>query len=190
VIRNLIALVGMMFVAVAAYAQNAAPPANIIIIDFDRVSRESLVGQDISAQMQSNQLNLENYARDVQQRLGEEQSSLRAQQSILDQETYRQRVTQFQQKMQEEQQKVQELQQLARQAMQQANLEVQRALRPITRSLMEEKSANIVLDKALVAHHASGLDVTTEAISRLDDVMSSYNVNLPNIPNSSGSDGS
>lgn len=181
-IRTLIALIGLMFIALAAQAQEAAPPANIIVIDFDRVSRESLVGQDISAQMQSNQLNLENYARNVQQRLGEEQSDLRQQQSILDQETYRQRVAQFQQKMQQEQERIQELQQLARQAMQQANLEVQRALRPITRSLMEEKSANIVLDKALVAHHASGLDVTTEAISRLDEAMSSYNVNLPAIP--------
>jgi len=169
--------------AVAA-AQAQTPNAQIVIVDFDRVSRESLVGQDISAQMESNRVDLESHARNIQQQLGAEQQELQQQRSIISDEAFQQRLQQFQQRAQQQQAQLQNLTQQARQAMQQANLEVQRALRPIVRQVMEEKGANIVLDKALVSQHASGLDVTTEVIERLNEALSEYDVNLPDIPSS------
>lgn len=180
-------------IGAAAAAQAQTPNAQIIIVDFDRVSREALVGQDISAQMESNRVDLESYARQIQQQLGAEQQELQQQRSIVSQEAFQQRLQQFQQKAQQQQGQLQTLTQQARQAMQQANLEVQRALRPIVRQVMEEKGANVVLDKALVAQHAAGLDVTTEVIERLNQTLSEYDVNLPEIPSagsaSAGNDG-
>lgn len=167
---------------VVTAAQAQTPNAKILIVDFDRVSRESLVGQDISAQMESNRVDLESHAREIQQQLGAEQQELQQQRSIVSDEAFQQRLQQFQQRAQQQQSQLQTLTQQARQAMQQANLEVQRALRPIVRQVMEEKGANVVLDKALVSQHASGLDVTTEVIERLNEAMSDYDVNLPDIP--------
>lgn len=177
----------------AAAAQAQAPNAKIIVVDFDRVSRESMVGQDISAQMESNRTDLESHARRIQQQLGAEQQELQQQRSIVSDEAFQQRLQQFQQRAQQQQAQLQGLTQQARQAMQQANLEVQRALRPIVRQVMEEKGANVVLDKALVSQHAAGLDVTTEVIERLNQELSEYDVNLPDIPSggaaSAGNDG-
>ncbi|MFQ5346385.1 MAG: OmpH family outer membrane protein [Rhodothalassiaceae bacterium] len=181
-IRKFLLVLGLLFPAALAQAQST-PVAKILVVDFDRVSRESLVGKDISAQFESNRLSLEQQAREVQQALSQEQSDLEQQRSIISQDAFQERVRAFQQKAQQKQNQLKQLTNQARQSMQQANLEVQRVLRPIVKNLMEEKGANFVLDKALVAQHAGGLDITTEVIERLDQAMPTYKVNLPD-PNS------
>ena len=176
-IRKILLVIGLFIPAALAHAQT--PVAKILVVDFDRVSRESLVGKDISAQFESNRVSLEQRARKVQQQLTAEQSDLEQQRSIISQDAFQERVRAFQQKAQQQQNQLKQLTNQARQAMQQANLEVQRVLRPIVKKVMEEKGANFVIDKALVAQHAAGLDITTEVIERLDQAMPSYNVNLP-----------
>jgi len=190
VLRTILTSLVLMLAAVAAQAQST-PNAKILVVDFDRVSRESLVGQDISAQMESNRADLERYARGVQQNLGAQQQELQQQRNVISEEAFQQRLQRFQQQAQQQQSQLEQLTQEARQAMQQANSEVQRALRPIVRDIMEERGANLVLDKALVSQSASGLDVTTEVIERLNEKMDSHEVSLPQIPNSnSGGDNS
>jgi len=176
-------------VTAAATVQAQTPNAKILVVDFGRISEESLVGQDISAQMESNRVDLENYARQIQQQLGAEQQELQQQRSIISQEAFQQRLQEFQQRAQQQQGALQQLSQQAGQAMQQANVQVQRTLRPIVRDIMNEQGANLVLDKALVSQHASGLDVTTEVIERLNDELSAYEVNLPSIPSAGAAAG-
>lgn len=178
--RTLLVALGMTIVTIAAHAQST-PNAKIIVVDFDRVSRESLVGKDIAAQMESNRVDIESLARSVQQQLSNEEEELKKQRSIISQDAFNERVRSFQQKAQGEQNRLQEIAQQARTAMQQANLEVQRVLRPIVKEVMEAKGANIVIDKALVSTHAAGLDVTTEVIEKIDAAMPSYKVGLPDV---------
>ncbi len=177
-LRNILITIGLVFLAGVAQAQSV-PNSKIIVVDFDRVSRESLVGKDIAAQTQSFRVDLENSARSIQSNLADEEEELKKQRSIISQEAFNERVRAFQQKAQRRQAELQQIDRQSGQAMQQANLEVQRALRPIVREVMETKGANMVIDKALVSHHVSGLDVTTEVIEKLDKVMPSFDVSLP-----------
>ncbi|GEQ96832.1 hypothetical protein JCM17844_04690 [Iodidimonas gelatinilytica] len=177
-LRNLFLTIGLLFLVGSAHAQSV-PNSKIIVVDFDRVSRESLVGKDIAAQTQSFRVDLEGRARAVQQELSTEEEELAKQRSIISQDAFNERVRAFQQKAQQRQAELQQIDRQSGQAMQQANLEVQRSLRPIVREIMEAKGANMVLDKALVSHHASGLDVTTEVIEKLDETMPSFDVSLP-----------
>ena len=179
-IRKILLVIGLILPAAFAHAQT--PVAKILVVDFDRVSRESLVGKDISAQFESNRVGLEQRARTVQQQLTAEQGDLEQQRSIISQDAFQERVRAFQQKAQQQQNQLQQLTNQARQAMQQANLEVQRVLRPIVKEVMDRHGANMVLDKALVSQHAAGLDVTTEVIEKLDQAMPSFQVQLPEIP--------
>ncbi len=162
--------------------QNAVPAARIILVDFDRVSRESLVGKDIAAQMESHRVDLEKKARAIQDKLKAEEEEIAKQRNIISPEAFQERVRGLQQKAQQKQAELQDLQQQARRAMQQAQLEVQRVLRPIVKEVMDRHGANMVLDKALVSQHAAGLDVTTEVIEKLDQAMPSFQVQLPEIP--------
>lgn len=177
-LRNILIAIGVVFLASMAQAQSV-PNSKIIVVDFDRVSRESLVGKDIAAQTQSFRVDLEGRARSVQASLTEEEEELKKQRSIISQDAFNERVRAFQQKAQRSQAELQQIDRQSGQAMQQANLEVQRALRPIVREVMEAKGANMVIDKALVSHHAAGLDVTTEVIEKLDQVMPGFDVSLP-----------
>lgn len=169
-----------VFIAGTVAAQEVAP-ARIVVVDFDRVSRESLVGKDIAAQMESNGVALEQKVRNTQQSLTTEQEEIAKQRNIISQEAFQERARAFEQKAQQKQAELQNLQNQARQAMQQANVEVQRALRPVVRTLREQKGANIVLDKALVSDHAPGLDITTEVIEGLDKALPAFQVSLPEI---------
>ncbi|RMF13624.1 MAG: OmpH family outer membrane protein [Alphaproteobacteria bacterium] len=165
-----------------AMAQNRnTPVARIILVDFDRVSRESLVGKDIAAQMESHRVDLEKKARAIQQELKAEEEELKKQRNIISPEAFQQRVQALQRKAQAKQTEINGLGQQARRAMQQAQLEVQRVLRPIVKKIMDERGANMVMDKALVSQHAAGLDITTEVIERLDQAMPSFDVQLPKI---------
>ncbi len=184
-----IAIVVMALVALAvpvsggsALAQSrTTPTARIILVDFDRISRESLVGKDIAAQMESHRVDLEKKARAIQQELKAEEEELKKQRNIISPEAFQERVRALQRKAQTRQAEINGLGQQARRAMQQAQLEVQRVLRPIVKKIMDERGANMVLDKALVSQHAAGLDVTTEVIERLDQAMPSFDVQLPKI---------
>ena len=179
-LKKILMTMGLIMLAGAAQAQST-PNSKIIVVDFDRVSRESLVGKDIAAQTQSFRLDLEGQARAVQQQLTAEEEELTKQRSIISQDAFNEKVRTFQQKAQKMQADLQGLDRQSGQAMQQANLEVQRALRPIVRETMEAKGANIVLDKALVSHHVAGLDVTTEVIEKLNEVLPAYDVSLPKV---------
>ncbi|GIX17428.1 MAG: hypothetical protein KatS3mg119_1614 [Rhodothalassiaceae bacterium] len=179
----LFAALGLVALAGPVEAQqNAVPAARIILVDFDRVSRESLVGKDIAAQMESHRVDLEKKARAIQDKLKAEEEEIAKQRNIISPEAFQERVRGLQQKAQQKQAELQDLQQQARRAMQQAQLEVQRVLRPIVKEVMDRHGANMVLDKALVSQHAAGLDVTTEVIEKLDQAMPSFQVQLPEIP--------
>lgn len=180
VLKNMLMAIVALALSGSAIAQEVAP-ARIVVVDFDRVSRESLVGKDISAQMESNRVALEQKVSNTQKSLTNEQEEIAKQRNIISQEAFQERARAFEQKAQQMQAELQNLQNQARQAMQQANLEVQRALRPVVRSLREAKGANIVLDKALVSDHAPGLDITTEVIEGLDKALPAFQVSLPEI---------
>ncbi len=176
-------VMGSAVMTAPVFAQaKSVPAAHIILVDFDRVSRESLVGKDIAAQMESHRVDLEKKARAIQDELKKEEQEITKQRNIISPEAFQERVRAFQQKARQKQAELQDLQQQARRAMQQAQLEVQRVLRPIVKQVMDAHGANMVLDKALVSQHAAGLDVTTEVIEKLDQAMPSFQVQLPKIP--------
>ncbi|MBB4210083.1 hypothetical protein CCR85_10625 [Rhodothalassium salexigens] len=168
----------MTLVAGAAAAQDT-PVARILVVDFQRVNNDSLVGQDIAAQMQSFRVDMEGRQRELQEALRSKVEELQAQRNMLSEEVLQERVQGIQQEEQAANQEVRDLMNRGQNAMQQARLEVRRVLRPIIKGIMEERDATMVLDKNIVSQHVSGLDVTTAVIERLDAEMASFDVNLP-----------
>lgn len=176
----IIAFNALALISQPATAQEA-PTARVIVVDFQRVTQDSLVGKDIAAQMESSQVDLENRIQEANAQLQQEKEQLERQRSVMAEQAFAESAQQFNQKQQRVQSEMQQMAQQSRRALQQAQVQVERALRPIVRETMEKYDANMVLDKSIVWHHASGFDVTTEVIEKLDEKMPSYDVQLPDL---------
>jgi len=164
--------------SITAEAQTVAE-ARIITVDFTRVTTESLVGQDVSAQLESNRVTLEGRASELDAALSAEGQELERQRNIVTPAVLEEGVRVWNQNKLSAQNLLNTLQNQHQRAAQQASLEIQRTLRPIVMQLMEEHGATIVLDRSHVYHSVGGLDITTEVIDRLDSVLSSFQVTLP-----------
>lgn len=175
-----------IFGASAPAMAQAAPGAKIIVVDFARVTRESLAGLDIANQLKSNNVKIQARAKSLQDELRADQENLAKQQQLLTPEeqqnlpeSFQNLVRDFQRKQQSAETELQEKQQSRQAALSQANAELENALRPIVRQLMSEKSANLALDKNVVFDQLDGLDVTTQVIERLNQKMPSLKMALP-----------
>jgi len=161
-----------------------APQARIIIVDFVRVTTESLVGKDVASQIESHRINLDNRANQISNELKAEQEELVRKQEMLKQklvtqEVFEAEVREFNQKRQNAELEIRQKNQQLGRAAQQVRTEMERTVRPIVMKVMEEKKANIVMDSGILYHNAGGMDVTTEVIDRLNTAMSSYKVQMP-----------
>lgn len=157
----------------------STPEARIILIDFGRVTTESLVGQDVAAQLESNRARLETRAGELDQLLQVERQELERQQSIIAPDAFEERVRGFQQRQLNAQNEIEQLNGQHQRAAQQASIEIQRVLRPIIIDVMESKGATIVFDRNQAYHSIGGLDVTTTVIDNLNSALSNLAVSLP-----------
>ena len=153
--------------------------ARIITVDFTRVTTESLVGQDVSAQLESNRVTLEGRASELDAALAAEGQELERQRNIVTPAVLEEGVRVWNQNKLAAQNLLNTLQNQHQRAAQQASLEIQRTLRPIVMQLMGEHGATIVLDRSHVYHSVGGLDITTQVIERLDTVLAAFEVTLP-----------
>ena len=167
------------FAAPAALAQQATQPAKIAFVDFTRISDESLVGKDVKAQLDQYGIRLKNRQEELQTQLNTEGNALEAKQKVLSPDIFQQQVDAFQQKARQAELELQQKKQLLDRASQQAELEISRNLRPIIKDLMTARGANMVMAKSWIYLDTGGFDITSEVIQRLDQVLTTYKVNLP-----------
>lgn len=177
----IIATVGFIASSSVVTQAQAVPAAKIMFIDFTRVTQESLVGQDVAAQLDSNRVKLETRAGNLDQQLQLERQELQRQQSIIAPDAFEERVRGFQQRQLSAQNELEQLNNQHQRAAQQASLEIQRVLRPIIISVMDGRGATIVMDKNTVYHSIGGLDGTTTVIEKLNAALSSFAVTFPSV---------
>lgn len=184
-IYTLLVALGLMapaalVLSVPAVAQQAAQPAKIILVDFTRITDESLVGKDVKAQLDQFGLSLKDRQEELQKQLTEKGKALEAKEKVLSPDIFQQQVQAFQQEARQAELELQQKKQLMDRASQQAELEISRNLRPIIKDLMTARGANMVVAKTFFYMDSGGFDITTEVIQRLDQSIKTYKVNLPN----------
>ena len=167
-------------------AQQELGLAKFMIVDFQRVQNESLVGQDYAAQLNSARLSIETKEGDLVQELLGDKDDLDKQRNIIAQEALQQRARELDQKAQQAEALVKQLRRDLNVAARQATLEIQRVLKPIVVALMTEKSATIVIDKAVVYHFTGALDATSEVIDRLNTKITTLKTEFPDISEATG----
>jgi len=164
-------------------APSGVPQPKILVIDRSGVLRGSKVGQDISHQVQGYTQSAEAELKGEADGLRKEQAALQQQIAILAPDVKAQKIRAFQAKQTAFQQKVQQRQQQIQYGVYLARQQIDKALGPIIQGIMQERGANLLLDRSAIIYGTdANFDITRVAIQRLDQKLPSVKVQLVTPP--------
>ena len=176
-----------LLVSTVALAAPPAPPPQpqglpqpkIVVINRNAILQFSKVGQDIGRQVQalSNQAKADINAQ--AKSLETQGQALQQQIAILSPDAKAAKVKDFESKQAALQAQVQKKEGLIQGGLLQAQNAVAQALQPILAQLMQQRGANMILDKnAVMMANDNRFDITQPAIDMLNQKMSTYKVQL------------
>lgn len=175
-------------VGAPAQAQNR-PPASaplpaprILVIDRQAILQFSKVGQDVARQVNGYTQAAENEFKSEKESLQKEQAAIQQQMAILAPDVREAKRRAFEAKVAAFQQKVQSRQGEIQGGVMQARRQIEQALAPILQGIMQERQANLLLDRAAVVLGTIDVDVTKVAVQRLDQKLPSVKVQLVSLP--------
>lgn len=157
------------------------PYAKILIVDRNMVLSQSSVGQDIMKQVQSQMDTARAGLKGREDALKAEYSALQQQISILAPAVKEGKIKAFEAKQQALQADVQKQQLMIQGGLDKARQQVILALRPILHKIMVERGANMLVEKGTLADGTPELDISADAIARLNAVLPSLKV-TPQMP--------
>jgi len=166
----------------AAPATGMAPVPRIIVVDRAAILRASSVGQDIVRQVQAYTVAAEKEFKAQQEALQKESQTLQQQVAILAPDVRAQKIKAFQAKEAAFKQKVDARQSLIQGGVLKARQQVEAALGPILQGIMQERGANILLDRAAIVLGMVDIDVTKVTVDRLNKKLPTVKVQLVNPP--------
>jgi Skp family chaperone for outer membrane proteins len=161
-------------------SQAAAPGAlRIVVIDRATILHDSKVGQDIARQVQAfadqAKKDLEGRGRALQA----EGEKLQQQVAILSGDERQKRIDAFEAKQNAFRNEAAVKDAQIKQTFAIASGEVGKLLGPIVEGIVKERGASMVLDKqAVIYANSNAFDITSEAVDRLNQKMTSYKVTL------------
>ena len=164
----------------SAPATGAVPAPRIIVVDRQAILRGSSVGQDIVRQVNAYTQSAEREFKAQQDALQKESQTLQQQVAILAPDVRAQKVKAFQAKEAAFKQKVEGRQSLIQGGVLKARQQVEAALGPILQGIMQERGANILLDRAAIVFGMVDIDVTQLTVQRLNQKLSTVKVHLVN----------
>jgi outer membrane protein len=173
-LTNIVVAAGLALAPGVATA--ASDGLNILIVDQQRVLAESVAGRDMAVQGQA--------LRDqIQQEVAAEQNAIISAERELEQNAKVYSPAQRQQKLKdlEERKRAypafeQRKAQIYQQSLGRTSNQIAVALKPILQQIIDERKATIMLDRQVVMYSVPGLEVTDEAIKRLNNVLRSVKV--------------
>ncbi len=165
-------------VSVPAKAEDGATakPAVILIVNTEQLFAQSKVGQSIRKQAQAQAEALQSENEKKSKEMEAEAKKLGDQRALLSQDEFQKKVEALQKKDRQLQKTMQEKGQAFQLGTQQARAKVQAALRPIFVDIMKERGGTVLLDQSVVLAGGVDLDITQEALKRLNEKLSDVKV--------------
>jgi len=157
--------------APAAGAAKKAPAAIILFLDRGTVLRQSAVGKDMYAQVETLAKKMEADFKPENTKLQADVQALQNGAAMMTPEARNATVNELEARRQAFQKKVQDRQNAIQAGLAQSRTQVEKALGPILEKIMVERSANLLLDRGLVVLGATDLDVTATVIQRLNTAL-------------------
>ena len=178
------AVAGAILISVAlggpSRAQSAALPAPVIlIVDLQQILQDAKAAKGVQAIINQE---YSSYTKEVAQQeddLQKARAELERQRTVLAPDAFNTRARDLQQRYDELGQVVQGRRQSLQQSLNEAMQQVKNAALTVIADIVKERKANLVIEKQAVVFEAEGMDVTADAVARLDQKLASVPVNLP-----------
>lgn len=185
--KKILAATLIVFAASSAFAAPPLPAPKILVIDRTALLTQSKVGQDVARQIKA-------YGDQVKADLSAQARSLQAQGQALQQQVAilapdvkAQKIKDFEAKQTALQAQADRKQQMIQYGQYIASQTMAKAVEPIVKQLMQERGANMVLDRnSVVSASDNSFDITGATIDRLNQKLTSLKVNMT-APPSGGS---
>jgi outer membrane protein len=182
--RAAAAVTGALLISVALVgplrAQSPPLPAPVIlIVDLQQILQDAKAAKGVQAIINQE---YSSYTKEVAQQEDELQKAraeLERQRTVLAPDAFNTRARDLQQRYDELGQVVQGRRQSLQQSLNEAMLQVKNAALSVIADIVKERKANLVIEKQAVVFEADGMDVTADAVARLDQKLASVPVNLP-----------
>jgi Skp family chaperone for outer membrane proteins len=165
-----------------APAPQGAPMPKILVIDRQALLRNSKVGQSIAQQVQAMTKSAEAELKGESESLRKEGAALQQQVAILAPDVKAQKIKAFEAKQAAFQQRVQLRQNQIRYGVAMAQRQVEMVAGPIVQGIMQQRGANLMIDRQAIVVGAPGLDITQAAIQALDQKLPTVKVQLATPP--------
>ena len=166
--------------------QQQLPQLKILLIDRQAILRFSKVGQDVARQVEtySNQAKAELAGQ--QKALQAEAAKLQQDIAILSPDAKAKKVAEFDAKQNSLQANAQKKEQMIQGGLMKAQQTIGQALEPILQTLMQQRGANIILDRTAVVYAAQqtvgAFDITQPAVDMLNQKLPALKVDLSSPP--------
>ena len=189
VTRVLVSLMSISVVATALMAASGVGPALgqtpgapvIIVIDTQRILRESEAVRSIQQQVGEQRNAYQNALKEKEKALREKDQELMRQSTILSAEIFSQKKRELEGQVGALQREIQEKRRALDKVFAEGMKEVQAALVDITRDIAKARKADLVLQRATVVYVRPEMEITKEALEKLNASLSS--VSLPALQN-------
>jgi outer membrane protein len=157
----------------------ALPAPKIVVINRQAILQFSKVGQDIARQVQAYASQAKADMQAQSKALQNEGQALQQKIAILAPDAKQKQIDAFQQKEAGLQAAAQRKEAMINGGLQQAQQQVESVMGPILQALMQQRGANMIIDKnAVVFANSSAFDITGPAIDQLNQKMSTIKVTL------------
>jgi outer membrane protein len=163
-------------------AASGTPAPVILVIDRSAILRASKVGQSIVQQVNGYTQAAEKEFKGTADSLKGQQQQLQQQIAILAPDVKKKKIMAFEEQQRSFQQKVQMRQAQIQGGVMQARQQVEQALGPILQGIMNERHANLLLDRNSIVLGTVNIDITGVAVQRLNQKLPTVKVQLVNPP--------
>jgi len=156
------------------------PDPVVLVVDKSAILQMSKAGQDMGRQVQAYAQTIRAQLEPQAKALRAEGEALRTQVASLSPEERQRRVAAFENKQQQLQQLAAGKEQVMKDAVGKAQQALSQKMGPILKDIMAQRHANMIVDKqAVVFGTDPSLDVTAEAVKRLDAILPTAKIDLP-----------
>lgn len=163
-------------------APQAMPAPRILVFDRNTLMRSSKAGQDIARQVRAYLQQAQQSLKGESDALQREGQTLRQQIAILAPDVKEQKIKAFEAKQAALQKKAQEREGQIRYGAALAEHQIEQTLGPIVQQIMQQRGANMMIDRQAVLVMAPGFDITPQVVQQLDQKLPAVKVQLVTPP--------
>ena len=171
-----------------AYMAAAQAQSTILVVDQTRVLQESEVGKHVKRQLESISKAMENEMKNAMKPIESEGNRLKAElknmsvDALKSRPDLQQRAKTLQEKMQKQQVEAAYKQRELQITEQKAMNKVKEKLATILKSIVDERKADVMIDRSVIIYTSPSADVTDTVISRLNSQMRTVSVIRERLP--------